>query len=323
MCAVDDIGDALIGRPTLTRDDVIGQVDLPVDLVLRLWSAMGFPEVPPGVVAFTERDVQALRDVSAVASSGLVETDSLVALARSMGQSMSRLAEMHVTNLAHLADSADEETTRALAEAGVPVVARLFEYVWRRHLAASATSALDRTGDTTLAVGFVDLVGYTGLSRRLEPAELEPLVDAFDDIVASTASRHSTRVVKTLGDGVLLTAAAADDLAQVLLSVLASVSSHDRLPEARAGLASGPVLQRHGDVYGETVNIASRITGLARPGSLLADEQGAQALRETGRWDVKAAGVHSVRGYSKLKTWRVRPAADPTEKRESSRGDRH
>lgn len=322
MCAVDDIAETLIGKATLTRDDVIGQVDLPLDLVLRLWSAMGFPEVPSGVVAFTERDVQALRDASLVAASGIVETDSLVALARSMGQSMSRLAEMHVTNLAHVADREDEEATRALAEAGVPVVARLLEYIWRRHLAASATSALERTSDTSLAVGFVDLVGYTGLSRRLEPGELEPLVEAFDDIVASTASRHGTRVVKTLGDGVLLTAARAGDLAQVLLSVLASVDSDPRLPEARAGISCGLVLQRHGDVYGETVNIASRITGLARPGSLLADEQASQALREDG-WDVKAAGIHSVRGYSKLKTWRVRPAAVPTEKPESARGDRH
>ena len=320
---MDDIADTLIGKATLTRDEVVGQVDLPLDLVLRLWSAMGFPEVPADVVAFTERDVQALRDASLVASSGIVETDSLVALARSMGQSMSRLAEMHVTNLAHVAEREDEETTRALAEAGVPVVARLLEYIWRRHLAASATSALERTGDTALAVGFVDLVGYTGLSRRLEPGDLEPLVEAFDDIVASTASRHATRVVKTLGDGVLLAGTSAGDLAQVLLSVLASVDADSRLPEARAGLACGPVLQRHGDVYGETVNIASRITGLARPGSLLADEQASQALREDGGWDVKAAGVHSVRGYSKLKTWRVRAAESSTERSESPRGDRH
>lgn len=311
---MDDIADALIGKPTLTRDEVIGQVDLPLDLVLRLWSAMGFPEVPAGVVAFTERDVQALRDASLVASSGIVETDSLVALARSMGQSMSRLAEMHVTNLAHVADREDDAATRALAEAGVPVVARLLEYIWRRHLAASATSALERTDDSTLAVGFVDLVGYTGLSRRLEPGELEHLVEAFDDIVASTASRHATRVVKTLGDGVLLSAADPSDLARGLLSVLVSVASDDRLPEARAGIACGPVLQRHGDVYGETVNIASRITGLARPGSLLADEQASQALRDTGGWDVKAAGSHSVRGYSKLRTWRVRAATVPAEK---------
>jgi len=60
-------------------------------------------------------------------------------------------------------------------------------------------------------------------------------------------------------------------------------------------------------VYGETVNLASRITGLARPGTLLCEEQAALVLRESSRWDVKAAGVHSVRGYSKLKTWRVRP----------------
>jgi adenylate cyclase len=303
---VDDIADALIGEPTLTRDDVIAQVDLPLELVLRLWSAMGFPEVPSGVAAFTERDVQALRDASLVASSGLVDTDALVALARSMGQAMSRLAEMHVTNLSHVAERRDPEQVRALAEAGVPVVARLLEYIWRRHLAASATSVFERPGDGTLAVGFVDLVGYTGLSRRLDASELEPLVESFDDIVASTASRNGARVVKTLGDGVLLTAPDPSGLAGALLDVLASVSDAPALPDARAGLSCGPVLQRHGDVYGEPVNLASRITGLARPGTLLCEEVAAAELGALEEWDVKPAGVHSVRGYSRLKTWRVR-----------------
>jgi adenylate cyclase len=303
---VDDIADALIGEPTLTRDDVIAQVDLPLELVLRLWSAMGFPEVPSGVAAFSERDVQALRDASLVAASGIVDPGQLVALARSMGQSMSRLAEMHVTNLAQVTDLTDEASTQALAEAGVPVVARLLEYVWRRHLAASALAALDRPEGGVVAVGFVDLVGYTGLSRRLDPGELEPLVEAFEDTVATHSARHSVRVVKTLGDGVLLTGPTADDLTAVLLVVLDAVSADDALPDARAGLSCGPVLQRHGDVYGETVNLASRITALARPGTLLCEETAAAALKESGTWDVKPAGVHSVRGYSRLKTWRVR-----------------
>ncbi|MDX6272906.1 MAG: adenylate cyclase [Frankiales bacterium] len=303
---MDDISAALLGPPTLNRDEVVAQVDLPLDLVLRLWAAMGFPEVPSGEVAFTERDVQALRDAGLVVASGIVETGQLVALTRSMGQSMSRLAQMHVNNLAHIADDQDEATIVALAEAGVPIVARLLEYVWRRHLAASAVSALDRSDRGTLAVGFVDLVGYTGLSRRLDHAELEPLVEAFDDTVATNAARGGVRVVKTLGDGVLLSGASASQLATVLLAVLAAVDSDPKLPEARAGLSWGPVLQRHGDVYGETVNLASRITGLARPGTLLAEEQAAGELREDDGWQVKAAGAHSVRGYSRLKTWRVR-----------------
>lgn len=305
---MDDIADALIGPRTLTRDEVVAQVDLPLELVLKLWSAMGFPEVPSDVRAFNERDVQALRDAGLVVASGVVDSQRLVALARSMGQSMSRLAETHVTNLAHVADPEDRAGTQALAEAGVPVVARLLEYIWRRHLAASATSALDRGTDSQLAVGFVDLVGFTGLARKLETAELEALVEAFEDTVATSAARHGVRVVKTLGDGVLLTAPSVEDLAAVLLVVLDAVAADDALPDARAGLSCGAVLQRHGDVYGETVNLASRITGLARPGTLLCEERAADALRDSGSWTIKPAGVHSVRGYSRLKTWRVRLA---------------
>ena len=305
---MDGITEAVIGPQTLTRDDVLARVDLELPLVLRLWGAMGFPEVPSGVAAFTERDVQALRDASLIAASGIVDTDQLVGLARSMGQSMSRLAETHVNNLADIVQREGEASVMDFAEAGVPVVARLLEYIWRRHLAASATSALERASDS-LAVGFVDLVGFTGLSRRLEAGELEHLVESFDDVVASTAASGGARVVKTLGDGVLLASASVDALAGTLLDVLARVDEVEALPEARAGLASGPVLQRHGDVYGATVNLASRLTSVARASSLLADDDAAEALRALDGWDVKPAGVHSVRGYSKLKTWRVRRAS--------------
>ena len=308
---MDGMTEALIGPRALTRDEVLAQVDLDLPLVLRLWGAMGFPEVPSEVVAFTERDVQALRDASLIAASGIVDTDALVGLARSMGQSMSRLAETHVNNVTHIIAREGEGAAVAFAGAGVPVVARLLEYIWRRHLAASATSALERASDS-LSVGFVDLVGFTGMARRLEASELEHLVESFDDVVATTAASGGARVVKTLGDGVLLASGSVDALAATLLDVLVRVDAVEALPEARAGLACGPVLQRHGDVYGATVNLASRLTGIARASSLLADDEAAAALRALDGWDVKPAGVHSVRGYSKLKTWRVRRAAEPT-----------
>ena len=91
----------------------------------------------------------------------------------------------------------------------------------------------------------------------------------------------------------------------VLIEALGEI---DDMPAVHAGVATGPVLLRFGDVYGSTVNIAARMTGIARPDSLLVDKATAEALEDDGRFTVKQTRARRVSGYRHLQPFSVRRA---------------
>ena len=80
------------------------------------------------------------------------------------------------------------------------------------------------------------------------------------------------RLVKTIGDAAMFVSPDPAAVVSVALSLLEAVQAAD-LPSLRAGVARGPALQRAGDYYGHAVNLASRVTGVARPGSVLCTEE--------------------------------------------------
>jgi adenylate cyclase len=67
------------------------------------------------------------------------------------------------------------------------------------------------------------------------------------------------------------------------------------LPALRAGMASGPAVVRAGDFYGNSVNLASRVTGVARPGSVLATADVRRAAADQFSWSF--AGRHRLKGF--------------------------
>ena len=90
---------------------------------------------------------------------------------------------------------------------------------------------------------------------------------------------HGGRVIKTIGDEVLFVADDPAAAAEVALAMAErGEDPRDRMPQVRAGLAYGAVVSRLGDVYGPTVNIAARLTSVARPGTVLVDRGGYEAL---------------------------------------------
>jgi adenylate cyclase len=114
--------------------------------------------------------------------------------------------------------------------------------------------------------------------------------------------------VKTIGDEVLFTAADAKAGAEIALDLLDAAAGDTRIPPLRVGLACGPVISRLGDVYGETVNIAARLTSLGKPGRVLVDRGVATALEDDPRYELRARRPESVRGYGHLRQWRLRRA---------------
>jgi len=138
-----------------------------------------------------------------------------------------------------------------------------------------------------MGVGFADLAGYTSLTRRVSESQLREILDSFEAIATEVVGGHGGRVVKTIGDEVLFTAHDPVTAAEIALDLLDAAEHDERIPAMRVGVAAGSVIDRLGDVYGSTVNIASRLTSLARPGWVLVDREMATALRGDARYQLK------------------------------------
>ena len=311
-----DLEQALLGAPcTLTRDDVTERAGVDPDEAQAIWAAMGFAEVPPTERAFTELDVEALRTAVALRDSGVVDTDTLLVLARSMGQGLARLAEAQVGVFrGRAAGMTPEEAHQAAEDSALevlPGLERLVVHVWRRQFAAATErsfASLLGGGHPVLAVGFVDLVGYTQTSRESDARALEQLLERFERDTSLRVTAYGGRVIKMLGDEVLFVTDDVTGAAEVALATVEAHAADKALPEVRAGIALGPVLSRLGDVYGEPVNLASRLTAEARPGSVLVDLAAAEELRRDSSYAVVPLKQRSVRGYRALRPHVLRRA---------------
>ncbi|MEO9322440.1 adenylate/guanylate cyclase domain-containing protein [Nocardioides sp. C4-1] len=300
---------------------------MPLDDAVRLWSLLGFAHVGDDEVVFTQADVDALRGAQELVELGVLSPERQAALVRTWGRSYARLADWQTSLLATVAveSGADpDETVAALATEVIPRVEALQSYVWRRHLVSAGARRLATTDPTDLAaapltVGFVDIVGYTSRSKELTEDELVAWIEGFEDRTSELVAAHGGRIIKNIGDEVLFVADGAGSALDVALELCRRGDDpDDGFPQVRAGLAHGDVVRRLGDVYGETVNIAARLTSVARPGTVLVDRGAFEAL--TGRDGHDAADTHdahpdlvfrrlrrlSVKGYARLAAWAVR-----------------
>lgn len=303
---------------------------MPVEDAVRLWALLGFAHVEDDEVVFTDADVEALRASQELVELGILSAERQAALVRTWGRSFARLADWQTSLLATVAveSGADpDETVGALAAEVVPRVEALQSYVWRRHLVSAGARRLAGTGATggaarsaaPLTVGFVDIVGYTSRSRTLSEHELVAWIERFEDETTALVVSAGGRIIKNIGDEVLFVADDTRAAVDVALELCRRGADDDDLfPEVRAGLAHGETVRRLGDVYGETVNIAARLTSVARPGSVLVDRGVYEALTGSEGHDgpddpdahpdlqLRRLRRMSVKGYSRLAAWTVR-----------------
>jgi len=299
--------------------EVAERAGVSVEQTKRLWRALGFPEVADEAM-FGEADVEALRRLSEVIGSGVLDFDLAVNLTRGLGQTMARLSEweiaalLHHAELAHAEDApGDNAGTLEAATATLVELNATFEqlllYVWRRHMGA-AVGRLEaaRSGDlgtTQLSVGFADIVQFTALSNTLTEEKIGDLVELFESRCADVVAVHRGRVIKSLGDSVLFVnddPIAAYDTAEGIINVIGRDS---RMPDVRVGLASGSVVTRLGDVYGPPVNMAARLTGVARKNRIIIDDATARLL-PADQFETRRLPARPVRGFGIVEPVAVR-----------------
>ncbi|MGR6964635.1 adenylate/guanylate cyclase domain-containing protein [Geodermatophilus sp. URMC 61] len=302
------------GRRRFTRAQVAQLSGLPPDRFRRLWHALGFPEAAEDDVVFTDDDVAALQTLSDLADAGSAAPGTEASFARALAQPLARLADWQAPLLAGAlardgTAQPDDSTQDGPPEADALLsrLRQVQDHVWRRHLAAAlerAPAAPPGDGIRELAVGFADLVGYTTRTRGMSGAELGVMVEDFEATAAEVVARGGGRVVKTVGDGVLFTATDPAAAAEIALSLPERWAAGDR-PPLRVGLAHGRVLTRLGDVYSTVVNLASRLTTVARAGSVLVDRELAARLRRHPGYRIEPLQRRSVRGFEDLQPWLV------------------
>jgi adenylate cyclase len=306
-----DLERRLVGGPRRwRRRDVAARARVSQLSSRKLWRALGFANVSDADVAFTDADVDALARVARLVRLRLVDEPTAIAFARALGQTADRLVSWQTEALVeHLAGS--EATGRADAVSRLAELAddleALLVYAWRRHLAAAASWLSDAEGDAELAtaapltVGFADLVSYTRLSQRLEQHELGVLVQRFEGLAADVVTAGGGRVVKTVGDEVLFTADEPRSGVVIALSLSEQMAVDEVVPDVRVGLAHGEVLRSLGDVYGPTVNLASRLTALAQPGTVVTDPGTGVLLHDEPDLVLVAQRPRQVRGFGLLR----------------------
>lgn len=312
------IEEQLLGGPRrYRRDEVAEAAGVPVEYARRLWRAVGFADVGDVAVAFTDGDLAALQRVLDLVADGVLDDELAVSVTRAMGHNAARLAEWLVDALVeHVVQEQGrtvEEATRAAVEMAtdhLDDLEQLLVFVWRRQLAAVAGRALAGAARETvtarLSVGFADLVSYTRLSQKLEERELAALVDRFGKRSADVIAGAHGRLVKTVGDEVLFVADSAADAALIGLELAETMAEDPVLPDVRVGIATGTVLTRMGDVFGRTVNLASRLTALAAPGTVLVDSETADALAGHEGFALDVERTRAVRGLGLVRPGVVR-----------------
>jgi adenylate cyclase len=312
----EQLEQAILGQPrALNRVQVAEQAGVPLERAVDLWKALGFPGTDSDdAVLFTEADIEALKRVDHLVESGFIDPAVELTLVRSMGRSFARLAEWEISELASAAMSGSMMTDQARLEALianlVPMIEDIQNYVWRRHIANAAGRMLLTPGGedgVQLAVGFADIVGFTRRSRGLSTEELSHLVEVFEGTAASLVTEHRGRIIKTIGDEVLFVTDTATDAADLALALVEAHQEDPDFPEVRVGLAYGDVMTRLGDVFGPVVNIASRLTSLAKPCRVLVDRGMYRELKPLeDQFRLRRGRTATVKGYSRLDTYALK-----------------
>ena len=279
---------------------------------LRLfWQALGMPHTPDDATQLTAQDAELISTFASFFIERTREQGVGLQMARVLGSNLDRIASAQVDSLVArvLLSGTAVEAAAERSEEFAELMPRLLELTWRRHLANATRRRLLRptVGDTAnLCVGFADMVGFTARAQELNQLELARVVGFFEAEAYEVVTAGGGRVVKTIGDEVMFVAEDVRSGASIAVDLAQRFSNDPTLPALHVGLASGPVIQRRGDVYGPTVNLAARIVSVALPGSVLVSEEIHDRLVDDPDFDFRAAFEYDLDDIGTVTLWRVR-----------------
>jgi adenylate cyclase len=337
------------GSRTLTLRDLAARTGSDLDRSRLFWQTLGLPHTDPDDAVFTDQDAEALDRMGALMSEHGVSLRTAVSLTRALGHTSDRLVLWQVEALVEdfaTRYALDDTSARLLVLDRLPELAPLLEaqlvHAWRRQLAAVAGRFSAEFGDQRTvpaaatgvlplprAVGFADMVSFTRRTAGLGSTDLSDFVQRFETAARDVVTAAGGRVVKTIGDAVLFVADDVTTGAQVALGlarVLGGELDVEREREAgglaegargvtpvRVGFVWGRVLSRFGDVFGEPVNLAARLTDIADPSSVLTDPVTAAMLAGDARFVVEPQPERELEGLGVVRPVLLRAGTDAAE----------
>ena len=304
--------------PSYTPREISEVSGVDLDLLQELFRAMGLPRVDPDQPGQDEHDLASARRLRIFREAGIADED-IVQMSRVIGMAMANIAEgtreVLARNLIHPGDDEQDVALRFAMSARVlgPEIGAVIQYVLnrqlrdqiRRNVMAASGRFGPESGGTEVCVCFADLVGFTKLGELLSGEELGRVAGRLAEL-ASEAAELPVRLIKLIGDAAMLVSPDAAALMDAALGLLeAAEAEGEGFPQIRVGVAAGEAIGRGGDWYGRPVNLASRITDIARPGSVLVSESATEMAGEGFVYSF--AGERRLKGIdSRVRLFRAR-----------------
>lgn len=276
----------LRSRGDRSVDDMAHGLSSDVDTIAEVLEHLGIVFGSPDATVFTAADQALLADVLG-ARDGYLTTHDVHGYLRVLGRTMATAAEAAVAVHTRTVDPQVEsavgwvEANAAMARLGLELAGHMGT-MFTHHLRQAVAFQRQSHGGSIrgevlhLAVCFVDISGFTSLSTRVSVQAIEEFVDLLEATTATLAIQHGVRLVKMMGDEVMLVGPDASDMGCAAVCLVDELDASGY--RARGGVSFGDVAMVHGDYFGNVVNLASRLAGLAEPGQLLTDPAGAEAI---------------------------------------------
>ena len=280
-----------------TLPDALERSGLSEEFIRRDLLALGLPYPADDELLYTDEDIESFIAVKQVLDTGLPE-ERMLELARVAGRSAAQSAEaILVTFVRQFLQAGDTERDvglrlSGLAQALMPSLGPLLETPTRLHMRQVVRrEVIGRTermegvlpGSREVGVSFADLVSFTRLSESRSVEDVGEVTERLE-LRASEAAEPPVRLIKLIGDAAMLVSSDVPALVQATATLVRDVGQDELLPDMRAGIAAGPALNRGGDWYGSSVNLASRLTGAADPGAVVATREVVEVAGPAHRW---------------------------------------
>lgn len=304
-----------------SANELAGRTGVPIEVLERQWRALGLPVADHDERVYGDEDLTGAELLKQFLDAGLPE-EGIAQVARVMGEGMRRIADASMELVGQtLAQPGLTERDAGLrfaaaAEHLIPVIGPELQYVYRVHLRELIRNDVvsrveletgQMAGAQEVTVCFADLVDFTKLGEQIPPEDLSRVAGRLSELASDVVDKP-VHFVKTIGDAAMLVGRDAEATVEAALELVRRADeAGEEFPALRSGVAYGAALERAGDWYGSPVNTASRVTGVARPGSVLCTAGAREAAGDGFRWS--PAGRRRLKGVrDPVRLFRARPA---------------
>jgi adenylate cyclase len=286
---------------------ICDETGVDLELFQAMQQALGLPRAEdPSAPVLLRADAETAARAKVFLDLGFTR-EQLIAVTRVLGQGLAATAEMmrQVVLESVIQPGATEleiaKAYGAMVREVSPLLGPLVEDVLRLQLRQSLE---------TEAVNLAERAAGSlpGARQVAAPEELEHLANRLTNLAREVAT-PPVRFVKTIGDAVMFVSTDPVALLRAVLNLLRAVEKETDMPQLRIGMANGMAVRRAGDWFGSPVNVASRVTGAARPGAVLVAESVYDAIGSADEFTWSFAGARHLKGVKgEVKLYRARAA---------------